>query len=61
MKRIKSLSAAQKKAVWAEPTSNAGVGWHPTGADPFDGHPSRWPYREPERERDLVELLERGE
>ena len=38
MKRVKKLTPAQKKLVWAEPESNAGAGWQPKG----NGEPSRW-------------------
>jgi hypothetical protein len=30
-RRCKKLTPEQKKAVWAEPESNAGAGWEPKG------------------------------
>lgn len=49
-KRIKRLTAAQKKLVWAEPESNAGAGWHTTEKEP----PRRYV---PNRERDATPEL----
>ena len=41
-KRFKRLTPAQKKAVWAEPSANAGAGWSPRYPKPqvrFDEDP----------------------
>lgn len=43
VKRVRKLTPEQRKAVWAGPTSNAGVGWKSGGYHSPDETPQQQP------------------
>lgn len=40
-RKIKKLTAAQKREVWKQPESNAGSGWHSWSRDPLTAERGR--------------------